>query len=56
MTRLKEKGLIDEIDILVRRNPDMTREDAEEYLAERKKSKAVVRTKGDIEENIFKIG
>ncbi len=50
------KGLIDEIDILVRRNPDWNREEAEEYLAERKKSKAMVRSKGDTEENIFNLG
>ena len=50
------KGLIDKIDILVRRNPDWTREDAEEYLAERKKSEATVNVKGDTEDNIFKLG
>lgn len=39
------KGLIDEVDILVRRNPDWTREDAEEYLAQRKTTTNVLKQK-----------
>lgn len=50
------KGLIDEIDILTRRNPDWSREDAEEYLAERKKSNSTIKQKSDTPSNIFKIG
>ena len=49
-------GIKDLADIVMERNPDMSREDAEEYLAERNKSKQVIKQKSDTPSNIFKIG
>jgi len=49
-------GLIDEVDILVRRNPDWDRKDAEDYLAERKKSVSNIKQQSDTPESLFKLG
>ena len=51
-------GLADKIDWLMEYDPDgfPTREDAEVYLAERKKSVTVVREQSTNENNIFKLG
>jgi len=49
-------GLIDEVDILVRRNPDWDRDDAEAYLAKRKKSVSNIKQQSDTESSIFKLG
>ena len=51
-------GLADKIDWLMQNDPDgfPTREDAEEYLAERKKSNGIVKEKGTNEGSIFSLG
>ena len=49
-------GLIDTADILIRRNPDWTREDAEEYMAKRKNTISTIKEKTDKPESIFKLG
>ena len=52
-----DMGLIDLVDIVLSRNPDLeSREDAEEYLAERNKSSNKIKQKSDTEGNIFKLG
>ena len=52
-----DMGLIDVVDIILSRNPDLeSREDAEEYLAERNKSSNTIKQKSDTENNIFKLG
>ena len=48
--------LIDVVDILVRRNPDWDRDDAEAYLAKRKKSVSNIKQQSDTESSIFKLG
>ena len=50
------KGLIDKADILVRRNPDWTREDAQQYLVDRRKTEVTIKKESDTQENIFKLG
>ena len=49
-------GLIDEVDILVRRNPDWDRQDAESHLAERKKTVSNIKQKSDTPSSLFKLG
>ena len=52
-----DMGLIDLVDIVLSRNPDLeSREDAEEYLAERKKSSNAIRQKSDTPKSLFKLG
>ena len=52
-----EMGIIDLVDVVLSRNPDLeTRENAEEYLSERNKSSQTIRRKSDTPENIFKLG
>jgi len=49
-------GLKDTADILMRRNPDWDRKDAEDYLAERKKSVSNIKQQSDTPESLFKLG
>ena len=49
-------GIKDLADIVMDRNPDMSREDAEEYLAERNKSAQNIRRKSDTPNSLFKLG
>ena len=53
----KQHGLENEVDWLIQDNPDgfEDREEAEEYLAERRKSLVSVKKKADEPENIFKL-